>query len=163
MRFKIFLTVSFLCRLFVSQAITDPFIINWTKCTGNNGYTNQLSDVQKIEYSTNYVYITSTSVPGTYTPSKPGYSTTYPWADCPYVPVAQPTFRMKIPRNPTVASTNTAVPIGTFGILLNGVSLYNANDGRSYNNDNTCPVNQKTMKTVCFVYEFGTCVLTCVL
>jgi len=66
----------------LSQATTpassDPVIINWTKCTGKNGYGGQLSDVQKVEYSDNYVYITSTSVPGTYTAGTGG------WADDPY-------------------------------------------------------------------------------
>ena len=66
----------------LSQATTpassDPVIINWTKCTGKNGYGGQLSDVQKVEYSDSYVYITSTSVPGTYTAGTGG------WADDPY-------------------------------------------------------------------------------
>jgi hypothetical protein len=41
---------------------------------------------------------------------------------------------VKIPLNPTAATTRTtSIPLGTVGILLNGVSLYNANDGNSYN------------------------------
>jgi hypothetical protein len=61
-----------------TTASSDPVIINWTKCTGKNGYGGQLSDVQKVEYSDSYVYITSTSVPGTYTAGTNG------WADDPY-------------------------------------------------------------------------------
>ena len=56
-----------------------PAITYWTQCTGKKGYGGQLSDVQKIEYSSNYVYITSTSIPGTYTVGTGG------WADCPYL------------------------------------------------------------------------------
>ena len=47
--------------------------------------------------------------------------------------MAQPTFRVKIPLNPTQASSPTAVSMGTAGLLLNGVSLYSADDGNSYN------------------------------
>ena len=45
------------------------------------------------------------------------------------------TFVVKIPLNPAAATTvTTPIPMGTAGILLNGVSLYNSNDGNSYNN-----------------------------
>ena len=152
--FKILLLALLVCRLDLSAGQTDAVITNWVKCTGKKGYNSQYSDVQKVEYSTNYVYITSTSVPGTYTPGQPGYSSTYPWADCPYVPVAQPTFRMKIPRNPVAASSPTAVPMGTFGILLNGVSLYNADDGNTYNNSGVWHRNAYFFEA----YSFDSCV-----
>jgi len=54
-----------------------PAVTYWTQCTGKKGYSSQLSDVQKIEYSSSYVYITSTSIPGTYTVGTSG------WADDP--------------------------------------------------------------------------------
>lgn len=117
-----------LIQIALCSAVTDKVITSWTQCTGKKGYNSQLSDVQKIQYSDNYVYISSTSIPGTYTVGGGG------WADDPYVPVAQ-TFVIKLPRNPVVATTTTAIPLGTSGIWLNGVSIYNANDGKSYNND----------------------------
>jgi trans-aconitate methyltransferase len=66
-----------------SATVTNPAIINWIKSTGYNGYNSQLADVQKVQYSTNYVYVTSTSIPGTYTVGKAGFNSTYPWADDP--------------------------------------------------------------------------------
>ena len=64
-----------------TSTATNPAIINWIKSTGYTGYNSQLADVQKVQYSTNYVYVTSTSILGTYTVGKPGYSTTYPRAN----------------------------------------------------------------------------------
>ena len=123
------LKICMLIQIALCSAVTDKVITSWTQCTGKNGYNSQLSDVQKIQYSTDYVYISSTSIPGTYTVGGGG------WADCPYVPVAQ-TFVIKLPRNPVVATTPTAIPLGNAGIWLNGVSIYMANDGNSYNNSN---------------------------
>ena len=66
-----------------TTATSNPVVTSWIKSTGYTGYNSQLADVQKIQYSSSYVYITSTSIAGTYTVGQPGYSTTYPWADCP--------------------------------------------------------------------------------
>ena len=86
---KLELTICILIQIALCTGVTDKVITSWTQCTGKNGYNSQYSDVQKIQYSTDYVYISSTSVPGTYTPGGGG------WADCPYVPVAQ-TFVIKV-------------------------------------------------------------------
>lgn len=132
---------------------TNPAVINWIKSTGYTGYNSQLADVQKVQYSTNYVYVTSTSIPGTYTVGKPGYSTTYPWADDPYVPVAQ-SFVVKIPLNPVAATTvTTPVPMGTAAILLNGVSVYNSDDGQTYNNAGVWHRNADFFES----YSFDSC------
>lgn len=40
----------------------------------------------------------------------------------------------KLPRNVAAASTRTSTGLGAIGIWLNGVSIYNAADGISYNN-----------------------------
>jgi hypothetical protein len=106
---------------------SQPVITKWVKSTGYKGYNGALSDVQKVQYSNNYVYISSTSIPGTYTVGGGG------WADDPYYPAAQ-NFVVKLPRYPTAATISTPILIGYAGILLNGVVLYNANDGNSYNN-----------------------------
>ena len=66
-----------------TSTTSNPAITAWIKSTGYNGYNSQLADVQKVQYSSNYVYVSSTSVPGTYTVGQPGYSTAKPWADCP--------------------------------------------------------------------------------
>ena len=42
-------------------SVTDPVITSWKKCNGtNNGMKN---NVQKVFYSTNYVYTNATSIP----------------------------------------------------------------------------------------------------
>jgi hypothetical protein len=43
-------------------------------------------------------------------------------------------YTFKIPRTPTVPSTKTSVPLGHFGVWIDGVSMYNAWDAVSYNN-----------------------------
>lgn len=106
---------------------SNPVVYSWTKSTGYKGYNGILSDVSKIQYSSNYVYITANSVPGTYTVGPT-------WTANPNVPEAQNNV-MKFPLNPTRATTTkTAVGLGAIGAWLNGVSIYNANDGISYNN-----------------------------
>ena len=62
---------------------------------------------------------------------------------------------MKIPRNPVAATTTkTAIPMGTAGILLNGVSLYNANDGNTYNNSGVWYRNAYFFEA----YSFDSCI-----
>ena len=60
-----------LCPVVLTSTSTNPIITKWIKSTGYKGYNNQLSDVQKVQYSSSYVYITSTSIPGTYTVGQP--------------------------------------------------------------------------------------------
>ena len=40
----------------------------------------------------------------------------------------------KFPRTPSVSSTKTSSGMGNIGLWVNGVSIYNADDGYSYNN-----------------------------
>lgn len=110
-----------------SGSASHPAVKNWIKSTGYNGYKSILSDVNKIQYSSNYVYVSANGIPGTYTigPS---------WADNPGIPSAQ-SYVIKIPLNPKPATTNkTSIGLNSIGVLLNGVTTYNADDGQSYNN-----------------------------
>jgi sensor histidine kinase regulating citrate/malate metabolism len=59
-------TVAAAAAATTTTTATNPAIINWIKSTGYNGDNNQLADVQKVQYSINYVYVTSTSIPGPY-------------------------------------------------------------------------------------------------
>ena len=102
---------------------TDPIIISWKKSNGT-GYKGITADVDKVQYSANYVYVHASSIPS--------YSIG-PWTNNANIPVnMDATFRLT--RNPTAASTKTATPMGHIGILINGVALYNPQDGFSYNN-----------------------------
>jgi hypothetical protein len=98
------------------------WLLNTTGATGYNGIQ---SNVQKVQYSEGYVYVSCTCIPG--------YDIG-PWAMNPNIPVNQ-NFQFKITRTPA-PNTGTAVatPLGHIGVWTNGVSIFNAKDARSYNN-----------------------------
>lgn len=103
-----------------------PEITSWImNTTGQTGYGGILSNVQQVQYSQNNVYITATCIPD--------YSIG-PWTNNPNTPVNQ-NFLFKITRNPVQNSgTLTVTPMGHIGVWSNGVSIFNAKDGMSYNN-----------------------------
>jgi hypothetical protein len=73
------------------------------------------------------VYVTATCIPG--------YDIG-PWAGNPNTPTNQ-NFCFKITRNPQEnTGTKTATPLGHVGVWANGVSIFNARDAISYNNQN---------------------------
>lgn len=104
----------------------SPQITSWIiNVNGDTGYGNILSNVQQVQYSTNNVYVSCTCIPG--------YDIG-PWQSNPNLPSNQ-NFVYKITRNPV---QNTGIPIATpmghTGVWSNGVSIFNAKDGFSYNN-----------------------------
>lgn len=104
----------------------SPEITSWIiNTTGQTGYAGILTNVQQVQYSTNNVYVTATCIPD--------YSIG-PWTANPNTPVNQ-NFLFKITRNP-LQNTGTPVntPMGHIGVWSNGVSVFNAKDGISYNN-----------------------------
>ncbi len=105
-----------------SSAQLYPWIRN---LTGATGYNNIPTNVQSVYYTTTDVYISATCIPG--------YSIG-PWTGNPNTPVNQ-NFVFKITRNPQ-QNTGTAVAtgLGHTGVWSNGVSIFNAKDGMSYNN-----------------------------
>ncbi|MEO6046801.1 MAG: YHYH protein [Candidatus Kapaibacterium sp.] len=103
-----------------------PEVTSWIQNTnGATGYHGLLTNVQKVQYSTGFVYISCTCIPG--------YDIG-PWAGNPNQPANQ-NFIFKLTRTPA-RNTGTAVgtPLGHIGIWRNGVSMFNAKDARSYNN-----------------------------
>ena len=113
-----------------------PEITSWlqnTTETGsyyNNGNSNAISNgilvnCQQIEYSNNFVYVTTEGVP-----SYP----TGPFSDGnPSQAQAQGSI-YKLPLNPQPnTGTPTATTMGTIGIFINGVSLYDYRDGVAWN------------------------------
>lgn len=122
---KIFVLISLLaCYLSVQcQQVTDPVITKWTKSTGT-GYGGYLNNVNKIQYSNDYAYISTNSIPS--------YSIG-PWPTNPNNAKGL-SFTFKFTRKPTVVATKTKVPLGHIGLWINGVALYDGNDGMSYNN-----------------------------
>lgn len=108
----------------VSGPIFSSWLLNTTNITGYNGLP---ANVQKIQYSDNYVYISSSGIPA--------YSIGL-WPGDPNVAKEQD-FVFKIPRSPEVESgTKTPTPLGPIGVLINGVVIFNSEDAHSYNNQN---------------------------
>jgi YHYH protein/Secretion system C-terminal sorting domain len=128
----------FTIALQISFAQTTPELAAWKlNRTGATGYGGIVSDVSRIRYSANSVYINANSVPG--------YAIG-PWMANPNVPSAQ-NLTLKIPRKPQAQTgTKTTVGLGSIGIWTNGVTIYNADDGMSYN-------NAGTWKRNAYVYE----------
>lgn len=113
---------------FSSFAQLGPVVTSWIiNTTGATGYGGIPSNVQQVQYSTDNVYISATCIPG--------YSIG-PWQGNPNIPSNQ-NFVFKITRNP-VQNTGALVNVGLgqIGVWKNGVTMYNAQDAHSYNNQN---------------------------
>src|SRR5438876_9363197 len=111
------------------QAIGDPpELSSWKiNTTGAVGYNNILADVQQVRYSDNYVYVNTTGVPS--------YSIG-PWPGNPNTASNQ-NYVFKIPRHPAQnTGTKTSTPLGPIGVWKNGVTMFNALDAMSYQNQN---------------------------
>lgn len=117
-----------LCFFITSaQAQLTPEITSWiVNTTGETGFGGQPSNVQQVQYSTNNVYVSCTCIPG--------YDIG-PWPGNPNTAENQ-NFVYKITRTPQ-PNSGTAIntPLGHIGVWSNGVSIFNAKDAFSYNND----------------------------
>lgn len=103
-----------------------PEITSWKiNSNGAVGYNDIPSNVQQVQYSDDNVYISATCIPD--------YSIG-PWPGDPNIPVNK-NFVFKITRKPQ-QNTGSPVqtPLGHTGIWSNGVSIFNAKDGMTYNN-----------------------------
>ena len=102
------------------------WIVNVTGAT-NPSYTFYESNVQSVDYNSTDVYVSCTCIPG--------YDIG-PWTANPNTPSNQ-NFCFRINRNPQEnTGTKTETPMGHVGVWTNGVSIFNAKDGMSYNNGN---------------------------
>ena len=126
MKRKILTLVLILIATQFSFAQLSPVITSWIiNTTGATGYDGIESNVQIVQYDDSNVYVSATCIPG--------YDIG-PWDGDPNVPVNQ-NFVLEIPRYPKPNSgTLTAVGLGHVGVWSNGVSIFNASDGMSYNN-----------------------------
>ena len=119
---------SLILFFFLNTAFSQltPEITSWKINTNNTtGYAGILTNVQQVQYSTNNVYISATCIPN---------YTIGPWNANPNTPVNK-NFVFKITRNPTPNNgTLINTPLGHTGVWSNGVSIFNAKDGMSYNN-----------------------------
>jgi len=104
----------------------QPEVTSWIiNTTGATGFMGIPSNVQQVQYGTNNVYVTTTCIPS---------YTIGPWPGNPNTATNQ-NYVFKITRNPIENSgTKTATPLGHIGVWSNGVSIFNALDAMSYNN-----------------------------
>jgi hypothetical protein len=133
---KILITITFLAFVFFGYSQTNPVITAWLQDTVNTGsyYTsgnstaisnNILVNCQRVEYSTNFVYVSSSGVP-----SYP----TGPFLDGNPSNATNQNLLLKIPLNP---QPNTGTPSstvgGNIGVFVNGVALFDYRDGVAWN------------------------------
>ncbi len=110
----------------LSSSSQTPEITSWLiNTTGATGYNNIPSNVQSVHFTTTDVYVSATCIPG--------YDIG-PWTGNPNTPANQ-NFVFKITRNPQEnTGTKTATGLGHIGVWSNGVSIFNAKDATSFNN-----------------------------
>ena len=102
----------------------EPEFSSWmVNCDGSTGYHNIFADVELVRYNANNVYVDSTGIP-----SHP----IGPWQGNPNDATEQDHL-FRIPRSPQPASNNLATPLGPIGVFVNGVPMFNAEDGFSWN------------------------------
>ena len=107
-----------------SKAQTAPDITSWIQNTTLTGYGGIVSNVQLVQYSATYVYVSTNCIP------EYGIG---PWPTDPNVPAAQNAV-CEFPRNPVPnTGTPTATPLGSIGLWSNGVQMFNAEDGFHWN------------------------------
>jgi hypothetical protein len=126
MKKTITLSLCFVINFFLLGQSNNPQLSSWLlNTTGATGYDGLPANVQKVQYSENYVYISSSGIPE--------YSIG-PWPGDPNDAVNQ-NFVFKIPRNPREETgTKTSTPLGVTAVLINGVAIFNAKDANSYKN-----------------------------
>ena len=122
---KQFYTLASIFLANIAFAQLSPEITSWKiNTTGSTGYAGILTNVQQVQYSTNNVYVSSTCIPD---------YTIGPWTANPNIP-SDKNFVFKITRTPDEnTGTLINIPLGHIGVWSNGVSIFNAKDGMSYN------------------------------
>ena len=116
------------------------WILNLNGAT-NPSFPNYLTNVQDVCYTSTDVYVSCTCIPG--------YDIG-PWSQNPNQPANQ-NFVFKISLNPQENTGNkTKAPMGHTGVWSNGVSIFNAEDGMSYNNQGVWNQNALYFEGVSF-------------
>lgn len=139
-------------------AQTNPAITSWLQNTNNTKgryyltgnstpiLTTINANVQKVQYSTNFVYVTATGVPA---------FVTGPFATGPVSTAMNNNYVIKLPLNPNEATTKTPVGNGTIAAFINGTVAYNAGDAGSYNNLNQWHSNAVYFENIGFDCAHG--------
>ena len=96
--------------------------------TYNGGVTTpEIGDIQRIKASANWVYVETGGL-ASYVmgPWFNGNGTVFP-----NFPADQ-NLTFRVPRSPSIPATKTVTPMGAIGLYVNGVAMFNALDGFSY-------------------------------
>lgn len=115
---------------------TNPAITSWLQNTnGVTGYEGIPINVQQVQYSTNFAYVSCTDIPGwlplTSTDGVSAGPNDY-WPNNPWEPLNK-NYLFKIRLNPVQnTGTPTVAPYGHIGIFTNGMSVYNPLDAKSW-------------------------------
>ncbi len=119
-----------------------PEVTSWIINTdGNTGYGGFPSNTQAVAYTSTDVYVGVSGIPD--------YEIG-PWTGNPNIPV-NTDFTFKITRNPVEnTAVDVATPLGHIGVWKNGVTLFNAKDAMSYNNQNVWFQNAIVVEAVSF-------------
>ncbi len=109
-----------------AHAQLNPAVTHWLINTnGQTGFAGIATNVQQVQYSANNVYISTTDVAD-------WIPVGYDWPNNPWFAQNQ-NFVFKITLNPVKKPANQiATGYGHIGIWLNGVSIYNPKDAKSY-------------------------------
>ena len=115
----------------IAKAQMNPAITHWLVNTNSQtGFAGIATNVQEVQYSANYVYISTTDI-ADWIPIG------YDWPNNPWFAENQ-NFVFKITLNPTKKTNNQiATGYGHIGVWLNGVSIYNPKDAKSYLDSST--------------------------
>lgn len=139
-------------------AQTNPAVTSWLQntnntkgryyLTGNSTPMNTTIDanVQLVQYSSNFVYVSATGVPA---------FVTGPFATGPVTTALNNNYVIKLPLNPTVATNKTLVGMGAVAAFINGTVAYTAGDGGSYNNLNQWHSNAVYFENIGFDCAHG--------
>jgi hypothetical protein len=134
---KIILSTGFIALAVAGSSQTNPAILAWLQNTSiygshyvQNNFTpiqdNVLANCQTVQYSANWVYVTTNGIPA---------YTTGPFLDGNPSLATDQNAIFKFPLNPTQNTGNpTATTMGNIGVFINGVALFDYRDGVSWNN-----------------------------
>ncbi len=139
---KFTITLFIITRVISSSAQFTPEITSWIINTNaTTGYGGIETNVQLVQYSDENVYISCTCIPG--------YDIG-PWEANPNIPSNQ-NFVYKINRYPEMnAGALIETPMGHTGVWANGVSIFNAKDGMSYENEGVWNQNAVVVEAISF-------------
>lgn len=134
---KTFLLAALLASAVATQAQTNPAVLAWLQNTSvygahyvQNNFTpiqdNVLANCQAVQYSANWVYVTTNGIPS---------YTTGPFLDGNPSLASDQNAIFRFPLTPTQNTGNpTSTTGGNIGVFINGVALFDYRDGVSWNN-----------------------------